>query len=166
MNKTFYHGTSDYMRILDKGKILCPILLNVQDKYQEKIFNNYEKDYNQLVEKCKKVVLNSEREKEEYLNGSPITGMQDEQLADLIHWIRGEEAYNLYREYKELTRITHIFLGDKQLARSFSEGTNGRILKFEIPEERLRPGYHEGFAMAKKELPLEFLTEIHPGINE
>jgi hypothetical protein len=164
MNKIYFHGTKDLSGILRSKKILCPILSFMNkdvDKQSEKIFDIDYKRYLDLVQEAKKVVLSSKLYNKGCINGIPISYFNsDEQIADNISFIGTDEAYNIYSSYKELARLTHIFLGDFESAKGYCEGINGAVLKLDIPENKLRPGYSKGFAMVKKDIPLEYLVEI------
>ena len=165
MNKSLFHGTKDYLKVLDAGRVVCPALLNslnIPIQEQELLFNHYDNEYQSLVRKCKEVVLNSNLYDGKNINGTPITGLSDEEIADHISFFgNGNSEISLAARYKELTRLTHVFLGDLDTARSYAVGKEGRILKFSLPEEILRPGHHEKWALVKKEIPLEHMTEIH-----
>lgn len=162
-----YHGTRDYLGVLDRGRVVCPVLVGIPQDKENTLFEHYEKDYRGLVEVCKELVLNSNLFDGENINGTPINGLSDEEIADKIHDLGySTELAETASRYKESTRLTHVFLGDEEMAKSRASGDGGRVFKFDLPERILRPGSHETFALVRKEVPLDYLTEIHPGLED
>ena len=156
-NITAYHGTGKLESILNSGAVLS--------YSQDKLFDVHIEEYHQLTEilagmikEKRKAEGNDFRYEYDFwqANGS------SEALADIVEECGLAEELSDGGIYRELKRLTHVFLSDYEVAKKFANNGFKSILEFEIPDELVRQGISgRRYMLVRKKVDLSYLRRIY-----